>query len=249
MRAERWITPAALAAGLLAWELGGRMAGPLLLPGPIAVLGALGRHHERLLVATGQTALGSLGGLALALLLGVGAAVAAWASAPLRRALIPYTVLLQVVPIVAVAPLLVVWLGYGLPVAVASSFIASFYPVWSSASTGLVAPAPELVDLLRLYRAPRWRELVDLRLVAALPALFSGVRSAAGLAVIGAIVGEFVGSNGVPPTLGQLVVYSARSAQTDVAFAAIACATALALLLHGAARWTEARAIGRWYGA
>lgn len=249
MRADRWITPATLAAGLLVWELGGRMAGPLLLPGPLAVMGALGKHHERLFVATGQTALGSLGGLALALLLGVGAAVAAWASTPLRLALVPYTVLLQVVPIVALAPLLVVWLGYGLPVAVASSFIASFYPVWSAASTGLVAPSPELVDLLRLYRAPRWRELVDLRLVAALPALFSGVRSAAGLAVVGAIVGEFVGSNGVPPTLGQLVVYSARSAQADVAFAAIACATALALVLHGAVRWTETRAIGRWYGS
>lgn len=249
MRAGQGITAVAALSGLVAWHLAARFAGPLLLPTPLAVVAALGTHAERLATATAQTALGTLGGLGLALLLGIGAAVVAWASPALGRALLPYTVLVQVVPIVAIAPLLVVWLGYGLPVAVTTSFIASFYPVWSAASTGLVAPAPELVDLLRLYRAPRWRELVDLRLVAALPALFSGVRTAAGLAVIGAIVGEFVGSNGVPPALGQVVVYEARSARIDVAFAAITCAAGLALGLHALVRVAEVRAIGRWYGS
>ena len=115
--------------------------------------------------------------------------------------------------------------------------------------TGLVAPGQELVDLLRLYGASRVRELWLLRLPAALPAAFAGLRTAAGLAVIGAIVGEFVGSNGSPPTLGWLVVYAARSARMDLCFAAIVVAAALALTLHGALRLVEERAIGRWYGA
>lgn len=243
------VTALALAAGGLAWHLAARRAGPLLLPTPAAVAAALGRDADRLAEATLQTALAAGLGLVAALALGVGAAVAAWASDVLRRALLPYAVLLQVIPIVAIAPLLVVWLGYGRGVSTTTAVIAAFYPVYSAASTGLAAPAEELVDLLRLYGAPRWRELVDLRLVAALPALFSGVRSAAGLAVIGAIVGEFVGSNGVPPTLGQLVVYGARAARLDLSFAAVACAAGLALALHGAVRLAEARAVGRWYGA
>lgn len=235
--------------GLVVWELAARRAGPILLAPPEDVLLSLWTERERLLAGTLHTAQGALGGLAFATLLGVGLAVGAWWSRALRLALLPWTVLLQVVPIVAIAPLLVVWLGYGIPVALATASIAAFYPVYSATATGLTAPASELVDLLRLYRAPRWRELVDLRLFAALPAFFSGLRSAAGLAVIGGIVGEFVGSNGLPPTLGQLVVYSARSARSDLCFAAIVCAGALALALHAVIRALEARLIGRWYGA
>jgi NitT/TauT family transport system permease protein len=166
-----------------------------------------------------------------------------------RAALVPYTVLLQIVPIVAIAPMLVIWLGYGTRVAATTAAIAAFYPVYSAATTGLRAPSQELVDLLRLYGASRPQELWLLRLPAALPSLFAGLRTAAGLAVIGAIVGEFVGSNGAPPTLGWLVMFSARSARTDLCFAAIACAAAIALTLHGALRLAERRAIGRWYGA
>lgn len=223
--------------------------GPLLLPTPWAIVATAWAERDRLLVASGQTALGALGGLGLAVAFGLGAAIAGWASRRVREALLPGAILLQVVPIVAIAPLLVVWLGYGLPVAVTTAFIAAFYPVYASASTGLVAPSAELVDLLRLYRAPRWRELTDLRLPAALPALFAGLRTAGGLAVIGGIVGEFVGSNGIPPTLGQLVVVGARSANTALSFAAIGGAALLALAVHGALRFAEARTIGRWYGA
>lgn len=238
-----------VAIGLVVWTLAAEAAGRLLLASPLAVARALAADRTQLAEATARTAAAALGGLGIAALLGVAVAVAAWASRLLRGALLPYTVLLQVVPIVAVAPLLVVWLGYGLGVALCTSVLAAFYPVFSAASTGLRAPAQDLVDLFRLYGASRARELVGLRLPAALPALFSGLRSAAGLAVVGAIVGEFVGSNGYPPTLGYLVVFAARSARPDLAFAAIACAAALALSLHALLRAAERRAIGRWYGA
>ena len=238
----------AVAAGLLAWAALAARVGPLLLAGPDDVARALVVERARLGEATFRTALSAIGGLGAAALLGVALAVAAWWSRALRAALLPYIVALQVVPIVAIAPLLVVWLGYGTGVALTTAVIAAFYPVYSATTTGLAAPGRELVDLFDLYGAGRGRELWLLRLPAALPAIFSGLRSAAGLSVIGAVVGEFVGSNGRPPTLGYLVMYAARSARTDLCFAAIVAAAALALVQHGALRALEARAIGRWYG-
>lgn len=240
---------AGLALGLAAWQLLAARVGPLLLPSPLSVLLALWTERALLVGATLQTAEGALAGLGVAVAAGVLVAVASWASGALRAALAPWAVLVQVVPIVAVAPLLIVWVGYGFPVAAITAAIASFYPVFSAASTGLVAPQAEWVELLRLYRASRWRELWDLRVPAALPAFFSGLRSAAGLAVIGGIVGEFVGSNGDPPTLGSLVVQAQRSAALDLGFAAIGMASGLALCLHGLVRLAERRLIGRWYGA
>lgn len=239
----------ALLAGLLAWTVVAARAGPLLLPAPDAVLRALFVERARLSGATAQTGLAAGTGLLVASLAAVTAAVAAWANRALAQALLPYTTLLQVVPIVAIAPLLVVWLGYGPPVAMTTAAIAAFYPVYSAASTGLRAPTSDWVDLLRLYGASPLGTLWDLRLPAALPALFSGLRTAAGLSVIGAIVGEFVGSNGIPPALGQVVVASARSARMDVCFAAIVAAGLLALGLHAGLRLAEQRLIGRWYGA
>ncbi|MDP2306554.1 MAG: ABC transporter permease subunit [Pseudomonadota bacterium] len=239
---------AAILAGVVLWALVAARVGPLLLAGPLEVLQALVTERARLSEATVRTALAAVGGLGLATLLGLTLAIGAWWSRTLRAALLPYTVVLQVVPIVAIAPLLVVWLGYGTPVALATATLAAFYPVYSAATTGLAAPARELVDLFRLYGATRASELWLLRLPAAMPALFSGLRSAAGLAVIGAIVGEFVGSNGYPPTLGYLVVYAARSARPDLCFAAIVGAASLAFALHALLRQLESRAIGRWYG-
>lgn len=248
-RPDRAVAAVAVVAGLVAWQLVAARVGPLLLPTPGAVLAALVAERARLGTAFGQTALAAGVGLLLALVGGVLVAVLSWASGAARVALLPYTTLVQVVPIVAVAPLLVVWLGYGPRVAATTATIAAFYPVYSAAGTGLRAPGPELVDLLRLYGASRVRALIDLHLPAALPALFSGLRSAAGLAVIGAIVGEFVGSNGVPPALGQVVVASARSARLDVCFAAVAAAAALALAFHAVLLVLERRLVAPWYGA
>lgn len=238
----------AVLAGLVLWALLAAQVGPLLLAGPLDVVRAFGSDGGRLAEASFRTALGAVGGLLAATFLGLTLAIGAWWSATLRAALLPYTVLLQVVPIIAIAPLLVVWLGYGLGVSLTTAVIAAFYPVYSGATTGLRAPGRELVDLLHLYGASRAQQLWLLRLPAALPALFSGLRAAAGLSVIGAIVGEFVGSNGYPPTLGYLVVFSARSARLDLCFAAITASAVLAVGMHLALRWLERRAIGRWYG-
>lgn len=242
---------AQIAGGVVAigaWAIASEVAGPLLLPSPIAVMHSLVNDASRLGPAAGQTTLAALTGLGVATLLGLTTSMVSFSSRVGGALLAPWLLALQVVPIIAIAPLLVVWLGYGLPVATTTAIIAAVYPVYSAGRTGLGAPSQDQVDLLRLYGASPFRVLVDVRLRAALPALFAGLRVAAGLAVIGAIIGEFVGSNGVPPTLGQMIVASARSARTDLCFAAIVWAGVLAAVLQVGITALEKGMIGRWYG-
>ncbi len=233
---------------LLAWALAANAAGPLLLPSPLAVARSLFADRARLFTAAEQTALAASLGLGIATVAGLATSMVSFSSRAGAALLGPWLLALQVVPIVAIAPLLVVWLGYGLPVSTATAILAALYPVHAAGRTGLGAPTQDQVDLLRLYGASPIRVLVDLRLRAALPALFAGLRVAAGLAVIGAIIGEFVGSNGVPPTLGQVIVASARSARTDLCFAAITCAGVLAAAVQAGITGLERALIGRWYG-
>ncbi|MCB9681072.1 MAG: ABC transporter permease subunit [Alphaproteobacteria bacterium] len=237
----------AFVAFLALWAALATTLSEVLLPGPADVARAVAREWARLLEATAWTAAAALAGLGIAFVGAMTGAIAFQWSRRLEAALYPYALLLQTVPIVAIAPLLVVWLGYGLPVSTATAAIVCFFPILTGASVGLRACDPEHVDLLRLYGAGWWQELFKLRLPWSLPYLFSGLRTAVGLAVIGAIVGEFVGSNGQPPTLGYLVLRSARSADTAVTFAAIAASTGLALVCFGAVRLLEARTIGRWH--
>lgn len=246
---DRIIAIAAFALGFAAWWAVAVSVGPLLLPTPVDVGSALWTSSAKLAEAGFQTGIAALGGLGAASALGVLAAVAGFWSRGLKAALVPYTLLIQVVPIVAIAPLLVVWLGYGRSVALVTAAVAAFYPVFSAATTGLVSASPDWVALFRLYGASRWRELWSLRLMAALPSIFAGLRTAGGLAVIGAIVGEFVGSNGSPPTLGYLIVFSARSAELGLCFAAVAVSAGLALIFLAVVGAAEQKLVGRWFGA
>lgn len=221
---------------------------PAILPSPAEVAQVSLEKADTLATATAYTAAASLAGLFAAVVLGVGGAMLFQRSRWLEAALYPYAVLVQTIPIVAIAPLLVVWLGYGLPPAIASAAIVAFFPVLTAANLGLRSASAEQVELFRLYGASWWQSLVLLRLPGALPFLFSGLRTAAGLSVIGAIVGEFVGSNGFPPSLGYLVLRSARSADTGLTFGAIFAAAALALLFFVIVRQLERQVIGAWHG-
>ncbi len=234
--------------GLLTWAFLASRLPEVLLPGPMEVFSSLVEHRQRLAEASGNTLLASLAGLAIA---GVSAALGAGLflrSRWLEVALYPYALLVQTVPIVAIAPLLVVWLGYGLPVATVTAAIVAFFPLLTSANLGLRSAHPTQVELLQLYGAGWFQAMVKLRLPASLPFVFSGLRTAVGLAVIGAVVGEFVGSTGMPPCLGYLVIQSARSADTGLTFATITVTASIALLLFGLVRWLEARLIGSWHG-
>jgi NitT/TauT family transport system permease protein len=218
---------------------------PLILPRPSAVWAAATGEAAALLPALGATTRAVLAGLALASTSGVAAAVAMAASPWVQRAFYPYAIFFQIVPIVAIAPLLVIWFGYGPRAVVAAAAVVSVFPVIANTLAGLLSVDPNLVDLFRLYGASRSATLWKLRLPWALPYLLTGLRIAAGLAVIGAIVGEFVGGGG----LGVVVLGAMRQQRTDLVFAAIGYASLLGLALFGAVGLVSRLALRHWHAS
>lgn len=215
---------------------------PLLLPAPSAVGRAAWIYSETLWPALASTAGAVLAGLAASTVVGILAAIALASSRWVERAFYPYAIFFQIVPIVAIAPLLVIWFGYGWRAVVAAAFIVSVFPVIANTLAGLRAVDPALLDLFRLYGAGRLARLAKLELPWALPNLFTGLRIAAGLAVIGAIVGEFVGGGGI----GVVILEAMRQQRTDLVFAAILHASLLGLLLFAAVDGISRVALRRW---
>ena len=196
-------------------------------------------------LTTGRAA---LVGFMLSAALGVVVAVVLGSSRLLERALYPYTLFLQTVPIVAIAPLLVLWFGPGPRAVAVSSFIVSLFPVIANTLAGLRSVEPALRDMFRLYGAGRLAMLRKLELPSALPQVVTGLRVASGLSVIGAIVGEFVaGFSEGAAGLGILVLSAYRQLRTDLLFAAVLAAAGLGLALFGAVSLAGARLLRRWH--
>ncbi len=218
---------------------------PLILPRPSAVWAAATGEAASLLPAFAETARSVLVGLLISSTLGVAAAVALGASAWVQRAFYPYAIFFQIVPIVAIAPLLVIWFGYGPRAVIASAAVVSIFPVIANTLAGLLSVDPNLSDLFRLHGASRLATLWKLRLPSALPYLFTGLRIAAGLAVIGAIVGEFVGGGG----LGVVVLGAMRQQRTDLVFAAVGYASLLGLALFAVVGFASRVALRHWHAS
>jgi NitT/TauT family transport system permease protein len=218
---------------------------PLLLPPPSAVVRASWTQSAILLPALATTAQAVAIGLAASTLAGVVTAVLMSTSRWVERAFYPYAIFFQIVPIIAIAPLLVIWFGYGLRSVVAAAFIVSVFPVIANTLTGLRSVDPALRDLFRLYGASPWARLVKLELPWALPNVLTGLRIAAGLAVIGAIVGEFVGGGG----LGVVVLEAMRQQRTDLVFAAVLHASALGLALFAGVEGASRLALRNWHAS
>lgn len=186
--------------------------------------------------------LSAVGGTALAFLF----TRARW----IERSLVPYAVFLQTVPVVAVAPLLVLWFGVGFRAVAAASVLVAIFPVITAAIAGLRAVDPDLRALFRLYGASRLQTFVKLEAPAAVPYLVAGLRSASGLSVIGAVVGEFVaGHSEGSPGLGYVILSGYRQMQTPLLFAAVLCCSLLGLALFGAVAWAGQRWLGRWHAS
>lgn len=254
MRALRALLPplAALVVMLAAWEALARgLAVPLyLLPPPSAVARAAARELPALLSAAWVTARAALYGFGLSVAVGTSLAIVLSASRPLERAFYPYTVFLQTVPIVAIAPLLVLWFGPGMRAVAVSAFIVSVFPVIANTLGGIRSVEPALRDLFRLYGASRVATLLKLELPSAIPSAMTGWRVAAGLAVIGAIVGEFVaGFSESNAGLGILILSSYRQLRTDLLFAAVLFASALGLSLFAAVNLTSYLLLRRWHAS
>lgn len=217
---------------------------------PSDILWAMGRDRAELLSGLAWTALCALGGFAASVVFGVLIAVVLSTSSLVRRAVYPYTLFFQTVPIVAIAPMLLFWLGAGLLPVIVCAFIVSVFPVIANTLAGLLSTDPALVDLFRLYGAGKLSAMWKLRLPSALPDIFTGLRVAAGLAVIGTIVAEFlVGEIVGKVGLGVLVVDGIHQSRLDVAFAAVLLASLLGLAMFAAVNVASRLSLRNWHAS
>jgi NitT/TauT family transport system permease protein len=214
-----------------------------LLPTPTAVFQAIFDNRDELFTALLKTSTGALLGFVLSAVSGMAIAVALSSSRVIQQAFYPYAVFFQTVPIIAIAPLLVIWFGYGTKTVVASAFVVSIFPVIANTLSGILSTDPALRDLFRLYGASPAVTLFKLRFPAALPQILTGLRVASGLAVIGAIVGEFIGGQG----LGSVVDVARTQQRVDKVFAAVLLASVLGLALFAAINLVSAVTLRRWH--
>ena len=202
---------------------------PYMLPSPWAVARAVGARFPSLLAALAITAVESGAGLVVSIVVGVIVALFFAQSRWVRRMLYPYTILLQTVPIVAIAPLILMWVGAGTPAVALIAFIISLAPIIANTTQGLVSVEENLVHLFLMHNATPAQLLFKLRLPHAVPSLFVGIRIASGISVIAAITGElYAGSSSVGGGgLGYSILYASSQLQTDYLFALVLAATVL----------------------
>lgn len=223
---------------------------PYLLPSPLAVGRALLRDGPLLGGAVVYTGSAALLGFGASLVIGTAIAFAFSQSRVLRSAGYPYFIFLQTVPIVAIAPLIVRWCGNGFQSVVLVAFILSLFPILANATQGLLEIDPDLLDLFRLNNASRWQMLVKLRFPNAVPSICAGARTASGLAVVGAIVGEFfVGYGSKRFGLGYLINSTNDQLQIDRLFAAVLTSTLFGIAIFALVNLASATILSRWYDA
>ncbi len=234
LRALRRALPATLMfAGFLAvWQLAVTAFGvrAYLLPSPLSVLAAMGSGEIPWAKHVAITAAEIVGGFLTAALAGVvlGGAIA-W-SAALARALTPFLVFVNTLPKVAIAPLFLIWLGYGILPNMLIGALIGFFPVVINTAVGLSQVDEDMLDLGRVFNAPKWKVFAKIRLPNAYPYILSALKVTATSAVVGAVVGEFVASQA---GLGYVIITTQSSMNTPVAFAALAFISLLGLALFG----------------
>lgn len=229
-RLARWARGGVVFTGLLLlWWLATLGSVPaFLLPSPLAVAQALWKGHDFLFYHTLITASEVLAGMLLGVLLGAFLALGMVYSPALQRWLMPLVLTSQAIPVFALAPLLVLWFGFGIGAKVAMAILVIFFPVTSAFFDGLRRVNTDYLDLARTLGASPWAQLRHVRLMAALPALGTGLRMAAAVAPIGAIIGEWVGS---AEGLGYLMLNANARMQTDQLFAALFILILMTVLL------------------
>ena len=219
-----------LAGLLLAWWCITRFTGipAFMLPDPGAVARAMVAQAPLLFWSTLTTLLEIVLGLLIGTLLGGGLALAMVFSRGLQRWLMPILLLSQAIPVFALAPLLVLWFGFGISSKVVMAVLVIFFPITASFFDGLRRADIGWLDLARTMNASPWAMLRHVRLMAALPSFGAGLRVAAAIAPIGAIIGEWVGSSA---GLGYVMMNANARVQTDVMFAALFVLAVVAILL------------------
>src|SRR4051812_23296761 len=243
MRARGWLAPALVIVALVAvWELivEAGVVDPLLLPAPHAVARSLWEDRATLAPDLATTTWEVLLGLAASLVLGIALAVAMHLRRPVDRALRPLVIGSQAVPIVVIAPLIVLVLGFGLAPKVLIVALVCFFPVTINVYDGLRDTDPDARKLLRALDATRWQRLRFLEAPSALPSAFTGAKIAAAVSVIGAVFGELSGSD---KGLGHLLVTANAGLATARLFAATLLLFAMAIALYAGFAALERRVV------
>lgn len=220
-----------------------------ILPGPLAVAAVLRERLPSLLESLRITAEEAAGGLAASILIGVAVAMVFAQWQWLRQLLYPYTILLQTVPIVAIAPLIINWAGPGIFSVMVVTFIICLAPIIANTTQGLISVDENLTHLFLMYNASRAQMLFKLRLPNALPNLFTGIRISAGISVIGGITGElFAGSTRVGEGgLGYAILYASSQMEIAYLFALVIAATALGFAFFFVVMWLEWMTLHNWH--
>ena len=244
---ERAVALLLLALLLGGWEVAAQRLGlsTLVLPPPSRVAQALwqglasGYLGPHLRATAGELLLGLLAGCAI----GFGAGVLLAEVPALHRQLMPYVVLSQVVPKLALMPLFIVWFGFGLlPIVVITALIC-FFPLLETTLTGLAQVPAAQLELFRMLGATRWQTLLRLKLPSGLPAVLAGLRVAVVLALVGVVVGEFIGAS---RGLGALVIAAQGSMDTPLMFAVLVLVSLLGLALYRLALGLERHLLRRY---
>jgi NitT/TauT family transport system permease protein len=222
---------------------------PYMLPSPWAVARAVVARLPSLVTALTITAAEAGGGLIASVAFGVIIALMFAQSRWVRRMLYPYTILLQTVPIVAIAPLILMWVGAGMPAVTLIAFIISLAPIIANTTQGLISVDENMIHLFLMHNASPGQVLFKLRLPHAVPALFVGIRIASGISVIGAITGElYAGSSRVGQGgLGYSILYASSQLQTDYLFALVLAATVLGFGFFFLVMFLEWYFLHRWH--
>ncbi len=249
---KRWLAPAILIVILLgAWEIAARVGAladalnlqSYLVPAPDQIASTLWNDRSLLASNAWVTLREILGGLAVAVAIGWAFALVLHASGLLRRAFYPLLVTSQAVPTIALAPILVVWLGFGIGPKIVIVALVCFFPVTVNTLDGLGSVDAELPKLMRTLSASRSQILTRVEIPSALPFTFSGIKIAAAVAAIGAVFGEWSGSSS---GLGHLILVAQGTLDTSLVFAAVVVLAAFAILLFAALGLLERRIA--WWG-
>ncbi len=236
---------------LAGWQIGvvALKVPAYILPGPDVVAKAVVTHLaalvQSLLLTAEAAAMGLAGSIVVGVLVSLMFAQWRW----LRKLLFPYTILLQTVPIVAIAPLIIMWAGAGVYSVALITFIICLAPIIANTTQGLISVDENLVHLFVMHNASPLQVLFKLRLPHAMPSFFVGIRISAGIAVIGAIVGElFAGSNRVGEGgLGYTITYASSQLETDFLFALVFAATVLGFVFFFIGMFLEWYFLHNWH--
>ena len=247
------LAPLLLLSALLAiWEIACRaMAIPAyFLPPPSAVALALVEHFPALFAASWRTLSVALISLVLASLIAQALAIITALSPLLDKAIRPLASVVQVTPVVAIAPLVLIWAGLDHPerALVTLAVLVAFFPIFSGASAGLRSADPDLERLFALYGAGRWQRVLRLRLPSAVPFLLEGHKVGAGLALIGAVVAEFGAGSGGVRGLAWQILDAGNKLQTARMIAALVVLGAMGVVLHAGLEAIERAGLKWWRG-